>query len=122
MTWDVTEQDFASEETGPGRTIVWLTGGFGLSIITPARNEYIREQKQWSPDAILHGWPVTDVMADDETYEVAALRPDGSFDRRGLRPTPSGWGSHEDDHDGIVYARITRDMLNAYVNEIGVAS
>ena len=122
MTWDVTEQNFATEEWGAGRTVVWLNGGFGLSIITPARNAYIREQKRWAPSALLHGWPVTDAMADDETYEVAALLPDGGFDRRGLRPTPPGWGSHADDHDGIVYARITADMLNTYVNQIGVAS
>jgi len=118
MTWDVMEEDFASEENGPGRTVVWLTNGVGLSIITPARNEYLREAKRTSVDALLHGWPVTEALADDDTYEVAALLPDGAFDRRGLHPSPVGWS--QDNHDGIIYARITAAMLNTYVNEIGV--
>ena len=119
MTWQVTEQDFATEEHGPGRTVVWLTNGIGLSIITPARNAYIREAKQYSPDAILHGWPVTDALADDDTYEVAAINEYG-FDRKGVVPTPPGWGVHEDNHDGIVYQRMTAEMIDTYVNEVGV--
>lgn len=116
MTWQVQDADFNNDEWGPGRTVVWLSNGQGLSIITPERNEYIREAKMYSPDAILHGWPVTDVLADDDTYEVAALNKYG-FDRKGLTPPP-GWS--EDDHDGIVYQRVTAEQINTLVNEVGV--
>jgi hypothetical protein len=115
--WKVEEADFNNAEWGPGRTVVWLANGVGLSIITPARNDYLREARAMSPDAIMHGWPVTEALADDDTYEVGALLGDGGFDRRGLRPSP-GW--REDNHDGIVYQRVSPEQINAYVASIGV--
>jgi hypothetical protein len=114
--WRVEEADFHNDEWGVGRTVVWLASGQGLSIITPERNEYLREAKMFSPDAILHGWPVVDALADDDTYEVAALNKYG-FDRKGLIPSP-GWS--EDNHDGIVYQRVTAEQINALVEQVGV--
>lgn len=114
--WNVENADFNNPEWGVGRTVVWLANGQGLSIITPARNEYIRAAKRFSPDAILHGWEVTDALADDDTYEVAAINQYG-YDRGGLLPVP-GW--REDNHDGIIYADVTAEQVNAYVAQIGV--
>jgi hypothetical protein len=115
--WKVEEADFNNPAWGDGRTVVYLANGVGLSIITAARNAYIREQKRWSPSALLHGWEVTDVMATAGTFEVGAIRADGEFDRRGLNPSP-GW--QEDHHDGVVYINVPAEQINAYVASIGV--
>ncbi len=120
MTWRVGEQDFNVAPVGPGRAIVHLVNGTSLSIITPERNAYIREQKRYSPSAILHGWSITDVQADEGTYEVAALDRYGNYDSEGIDPEPRGWAMHRVDSDGIIYERVPPELIDAYVNEVGV--
>ena len=118
--WKVSEQDFNIEPIGPGRAVVHLANGCSLSIITPERNAYIREAKQWSPSAILHGWDITDVQADDGTYEVAAIDRYGNYDDEGLVPEPPAWRVHHRDSDGVIYERVPPELIDAYVNEVGV--
>jgi len=125
MNWLLAEQDFSTPEYGPGRIVVRLADGTGMSIINDDRNEYIREQKMWNASAILHGWEVTDVLADDDEYEVGLIDADGEFLGGRLHPEPPGWSAHvlatSDDPTRPVYANITAQMIEALVAERGLA-
>ncbi len=118
--WKIEEQEFGGEY-GVGRLVIDLADGVSLSIITPERNNYIREQKRWSASATLHGWSYTDVQASPGTYEVAALRSDGAYDSSGLDPEPPGWWPHrKDDEEGVIYGSMPPALINAYVNRVGL--
>jgi hypothetical protein len=120
MTWRVEDQDFDVEGVGPGRCVVVLRDGVGLSILTPARNDYMREAYVTDPLSFMWGLPPV-VMADEGEYEVAIVRIDANGDarysREGLDPEPAEWAALRNDDEGAVYTHVSADMVNRYVNQ-----
>lgn len=121
MNWKITEQNFNLGNNGPGRIVVDLHGDISLSILTPARNEYLRDMKAGS---ILGGtWEITDVQADEGNYEVGICDSHhGEFLGVRLDPEPEDWASHAADIDGWIYTNLTAEQIEAVVNERGVGA
>lgn len=122
--WQVSEQDFDVEGIGPGRIIVELKDGNTLSVITPARNDYIREARAMSVSAILGTdpmWRDPDVRADEGEFEVAVLDGWGNWNGMPLDPQPQEWAAHQtlSDED-VLYTHVTPDMLDRLVNAVGL--
>jgi hypothetical protein len=121
--WQVTEQDFDTEGVGPGRIVVELKDGTVLSVITTARNDYIRTAAESNLLAMLGGggWEQPEVMADEGEFEVALLNEWGDMSGQPLDPQPEEWAAHQilSDED-VVYTHVTPDMLDRLVNAVGL--
>jgi hypothetical protein len=121
--WQVTEQDFDTEGVGPGRIVVELKDGTVLSVITDARNDYIRTAAEFNLLAMFGGggWAQPEVMADEGEFEVALLNEWGDMSGLPLDPQPDEWAAHQilSDED-VVYTHVTPDMLDRLVNAVGL--
>lgn len=118
MNWNIDDQDFNTPGVGPGRIVVALADGHTLSIITPERDNYLRESQGWSPTGT--SWEIVDTQADPGNYEVA-LMEDGYYYAARMDPEPEGWADHAANLDGWIYRNVTGDMINQVVADRGLA-